>query len=111
MAHLGSFVAPERLVHVDGKEVRGYLAPHFYWNYRMAYYVRKHHPRAVFHSIYHFWAPLPPRKLLVTIHDCIEEIEPSVRLRSKTHIFHRWLCHRTARRALRVIAISNWTKQ
>jgi len=41
MAHLGSFVAPERLVLVDGKEVRGYPAPHFYWNYRMAYYVRK----------------------------------------------------------------------
>jgi len=110
LAHLGGFVPPERLLLVDGKNVQGYLARNLYWNYRLARHVRINHPDAVFHSIYHFWAPLPPRKLLLTIHDCIEETEPSVRLRSIQHRLHRWLCHRTARRARRVIAISNWTK-
>jgi len=110
LAHLGGFVPPERLLLVDGKDVQGYLARNLYWNYRLARHVRRNYPDSVFHSIYHFWAPLPPRKLLLTIHDCIEETEPSVRLRNFQHRLHRWLCHRTARRARRVIAISNWTK-
>ena len=110
LAHLGNFVPADRLLLVDGRDVQGYLARNLYWNHRLAYHVRRNHPNAVFHSIYHFWAPLPPRKLLLTIHDCIEETEPSVRLRTTSHRIHRWLCHQTARRARRVIAISDWTK-
>jgi glycosyltransferase involved in cell wall biosynthesis len=95
---------------VEGRDIGGYDARSLYWNHRIAQHVRKHHPKAVFHSVFHFWTPLPPRKLVVTVHDCIEQIEPSVRPKSFKTRVHRWLCRHTTRQARAVIAISEWTK-
>jgi glycosyltransferase involved in cell wall biosynthesis len=110
-AHLGNFLPPEKLLIVEGRDVRGYDARSLYWNYRIASHVLRHHPEAVFHSVFHFWAPLLPRKLVITVHDCIEQIEPSVRPKSAKTRFHRWLSRTTTRRATRIIAISEWTKK
>ena len=104
------FLPENRLLIVEGRDVGGYDARSLYWNHRLAQHVRKFHPEAVFHSVFHFWTPLPPHKLVVTVHDCIEQIEPSVRPKSFKTRAHRWLCRHTTRHARAVVAISEWTK-
>jgi glycosyltransferase involved in cell wall biosynthesis len=111
--HVGhaSFVPREHLLIVPGKSVRGYTLASIVWNARVAAYARRHFPYAVFHSVHHFWSPLAPRKTLITVHDCIEDVEPSVKMKSKRARLHRWLSWRMARRSKAVIAVSEWTKQ
>ncbi|MFT3783040.1 MAG: glycosyltransferase family 1 protein [Nibricoccus sp.] len=105
-----SFVPQERLLVVEGRDVRGYDARSLYWNNLIALHVRRHHPQAVFHSVFHFWSIVRPKKFICTIHDCIELLEPSVRSKSLKSRIHRWLCRSMARRADIAIVISEWTK-
>lgn len=107
-ADLAVFVPPERLILVDGlANVSGYLSSEFYWNQKIASHVRRHHPDAIFHSAFHFWAALQPRRLLCTAHDCIEQ---RVGRDNRMRRLYRQLCWRAVRKASRVIAVSEWTR-
>lgn len=109
-AHLVSFVPPERVLHVDGSSrIDGYIKAELYWNHRIAATVREAHREAVFHSPFHYWSARLPRRLVITTHDCIER-------RNRVHhtpgrALYRKLCWSAARRATRVIAVSDWTRQ
>lgn len=108
---LGGDLPAERLLIVPGRNLRGHLANEIAWQLRTARHVRTYYPEAVFHTAFHFWSPVRPRRMLATAHDCIEFREPSVRQPGRVRRIHRWLCWRTVRQAMRVLAVSNWTQE
>lgn len=105
-----SFIPQENRLIVEGTDVRGYTGSSLVWNQRTASLVRRQFPEAVFHSVFHFWAPRLPARTLVTVHDRIEEDEPLVRPRSRSIRLYHWLARRTVRQARSVIAVSEWTR-
>ena len=102
---------PQNRVIVPGADARGFLWNEIVWQTRIARWVKRHAPQAVFHTPFHFWSPVVPKRLMMTAHDCIEMHVPEVRQTGRVRRLHRYLCWRLMRRAPQVVTVSNWTRQ
>lgn len=108
--HLHFDIPSENVIWIPGRNAKGYLINEALWQFRTAVYIRKYFPQSVFHAAFHFWSPVLPYKTLITAHDCIEFREPSVRQPGRVRRIHRSLCWQSVRRAMRVLAVSQWTR-
>ncbi len=105
------FLPAHRILAIPGPtSIHGAARADLLWDTLIAAHALRHYPRAIFHSPFHFWAPLHPRLLVITAHDCIEQRFPSVAQNTRLGRLHRRLCWHKARRARAIIAVSHSTK-
>lgn len=109
--HLVDFLPPHQRVIVPGQDTRGYLLNEIAWQTRIARWVKVHAPQAVFHTPFHFWSPVAPKRMMMTAHDCIEMRVPEVQQPGRFRRLHRRLCWSMIRHAAQVVAVSEWTRQ
>ncbi len=105
------FLPAHRILAVPGPaRLRGAASADLLWDALIAAHVLRVSPDAVFHSPFHFWAPLHPCRLVITAHDCIEQRFPAVAQQGRLGQLHRRLCWKKARSASALIAVSQSTK-
>lgn len=85
------------------------IARDIYWNMAVARHVGRRHPAAIFHAPADMWAPVRPRRLMVTHYDCVYRHFP----RMQGGLVRRWwwfATERYARRADRALTLSQHSR-
>jgi glycosyltransferase involved in cell wall biosynthesis len=111
-AYLRQTLHPSRLIELEGRPPhRNELISSVYWSNRIASYVSRNCPEAVFHSPTPIWARTRPARTAVTLHDCIYRHFPAY---LGKRLVRRQLAHATERYATRaeiVLTDSEFSRQ
>ena len=92
-----------------GAPIRRSIAEDIYWNAVVARHACRRHPQAVFHAPAVMWAPMRPRRSVVTHFDCVYRHFP----RLQGGLIRTWWWRATERYAAgadRVLAISRFSR-
>ena len=101
-------VPRSRCIVIPNPNTQRYTLGEVLWNQHLSTWIKQHAPAAVLHNLFHFWAPSPPPRMLLTAYDCIEQSEPAMRTSLPVRIYQQ-LAWRLAKRAERIMVISEAT--